>query len=80
MTLVARTPAAAPQFADAVGDFNFILRTDGIKQWTYKGKGLYTYAGDKAPGDMEGNATGEWQGRRNGFRAFYIRDEFGRGG
>ena len=40
------TPVEAPQLSDPVGDFNFILRTDGIKQWTYKGRGLYTYAGD----------------------------------
>ena len=51
-----------------------------VHVWAYRDRPLYTYAGDKAPGDMEGNATGEWQGRRNGFRAFYIRDEFGRGG
>ena len=51
-----------------------------VHVWAYRDRPLYTYAGDKAAGDMEGNATGEWQGRRNGFRAFYIRDEFGRGG
>ncbi|MBX7198857.1 MAG: hypothetical protein K1X51_05725 [Rhodospirillaceae bacterium] len=48
------TPASAPQFADAVGDFNFVLRADGIKQWTYKGKGLYTYANDFSPDDAYG--------------------------
>lgn len=51
-----------------------------VHVWAYRDRPLYTYAGDKAPGDLEGNATGEWQGRRNGFRAFYICDEFGRGG
>ena len=47
-------PAAAPQFADAIGDFSTVLRTDGIKQWTYKGKGLYTYANDFSAGDAYG--------------------------
>ena len=48
------TPAAAPQFADAVGDFGFVVRADGIKQWTYKGKGLYTYANDFSADDAYG--------------------------
>ncbi|MHB1207922.1 MAG: hypothetical protein ACYCZX_20320 [Rhodospirillaceae bacterium] len=48
------TPAAAPQFADAMGDFGFVVRTDGIKQWTYKGKGLYTYANDVSADDAYG--------------------------
>jgi predicted lipoprotein with Yx(FWY)xxD motif len=47
-------PAAAPLFAKPVGDFAFVVRADGIKQWTYKGKGLYTYAYDFAPGDAYG--------------------------
>jgi predicted lipoprotein with Yx(FWY)xxD motif len=48
--------------------------------WAYRGRPLYTYAEDKQPGDYNGNAAGEWQGRRNGFRAFWIRNEaFGSG-
>jgi hypothetical protein len=41
---------------------------------------VYTYAGDAAPSDMEGNGIGEWQGYRNGFRAFYVREAFTRRG
>ncbi len=51
-----------------------------LRVWAYRKRPLYTYAGDKEPGDMEGNGIGEWQGWRNGFRAFYVRDEFGRRG
>lgn len=47
-------PAPAPQFTQAVGDFGAVLRDDGIRQWTYKGKGLYTFAGDVIPGDAYG--------------------------
>ncbi len=47
-------PAAAPQLAEAGGDFFVIVREDGIKQWAYKGRGLYTFAGDLAPGDANG--------------------------
>ncbi len=53
---------------------------NALRVWAYMGRPLYTYAGDKEPGDIEGNAIGEWQGKRNGFRAFYVREEFGRRG
>lgn len=39
-------PAEAPQLSQAVGDFGLVARNDGKRQWTYKGKGLYTYAPD----------------------------------
>lgn len=51
-----------------------------LRVWAYRGRPVYTYAGDKEVGDIEGNGMGEWQGKRNGFRAFYIREEFGRRG
>ncbi|MDB6045301.1 MAG: hypothetical protein JWM63_3852 [Gammaproteobacteria bacterium] len=46
-----------------------------LRVWAYRGRPVYTYAGDKQPGDYTGHALGEWQGRRNGFRAFWIRSE-----
>jgi predicted lipoprotein with Yx(FWY)xxD motif len=48
-----------------------------IKVWAYRDRPVWTYAGDKEAGDYNGNGNGEWQGRRNGFRVFWIRDEFG---
>jgi predicted lipoprotein with Yx(FWY)xxD motif len=51
--------------------------TGAQRVWAYRGRPVYTYAGDKEPGDIEGNGMGEWQGKRNGFRAFYVREEFG---
>lgn len=47
-------PAAAPQFTRSVGDFGTVLRADGISQWTYKGRGLYTFADDIIAGDAYG--------------------------
>lgn len=47
-------PAPAPQISKGVGDFATLVREDGIRQWTYRGKGLYTYAGDLVPGDAYG--------------------------
>ncbi len=56
------TPAEAPQLSDPVGDFGFVVRADGIKQWTYKGRGLYTFADDLAPGDANGiGVDRDWQ-------------------
>ena len=47
-------PAAAPLLASAAGDFGFTVREDGVKQWTYKGQGLYTSTDDLAAGDANG--------------------------
>jgi predicted lipoprotein with Yx(FWY)xxD motif len=52
-------------------------QTGAIKVWAYRDRPVWTYAGDKQAGDYYGNGKGEWQGRRNGFRVFWIRDEFG---
>ena len=46
--------APAPQFAKKIGDFNFLTRADGIKQWTFKGQPLYTYEADVSSGDAYG--------------------------
>ena len=47
-------PVAAPQLAHPIGDWTLVRRNDGIKQWAYKGKALYTYDGDLAPNDVNG--------------------------
>ena len=44
--------------------------------WAYRGRPVYTYAGDLQPGDINGHDHGEFTGKRNGFQAFWIRDEF----
>ena len=46
-----------------------------MRVWAYRARPVYTYSGDKWPGDFEGNGLGDWQGRRNGFRAFWLREE-----
>lgn len=53
-------------------------QSGALRVWAWRGRPVYTYAGDKTPGDLEGNNTGEWAGRRNGFRAFFIRNLFDR--
>jgi predicted lipoprotein with Yx(FWY)xxD motif len=48
-------PLIAPADAVPSGYWEVIPRPDGTTQWSYQGYVLYTYAGDKKPGDMVGN-------------------------
>lgn len=55
-------PLRAPELARSIGDFSPISRADGQHQWSYKGRGLYTYDGDLAPGDANGSdVSSHWQ-------------------
>jgi len=47
-------PVAAGMLANPKGDFSLISRDDGVKQWAYKGKALFTFGGDHIPGDVNG--------------------------
>jgi predicted lipoprotein with Yx(FWY)xxD motif len=48
-------PVVAPAGARSWGFWEVETREDGTRQWAYKGASLYTFAGDKKPGDIEGN-------------------------
>jgi predicted lipoprotein with Yx(FWY)xxD motif len=49
-------PLRASALALPVGEFSIVKRAgDGSRQWTYKKEPLYTYAGDLAPGEVEGS-------------------------
>jgi len=41
-----------------MGDWKVITRDDGGKQWAYKGKPIYYFLQDKAPGDKVGDGRG----------------------
>ena len=49
--------------ASASGDLSVIERSDGTKQWAYKGKPLYVWFDDKKPGDAGGDGMnrGIWR-------------------
>jgi predicted lipoprotein with Yx(FWY)xxD motif len=51
---VTGTPAAASG-TSLTGHFGTITRAGGVKQATYDGHPLYTYAGDSGPGQVNGN-------------------------
>ena len=48
-------PLTAEADAKPSGDYTIITRDDGTKQWTYKGKPLYTWGKDQKPGDKTGD-------------------------
>ncbi|MDY6949259.1 MAG: hypothetical protein SXG53_26515 [Pseudomonadota bacterium] len=45
--------------------------------WAYRERPVYTCALDVRPGDANCDSFGEFNGRRNGFKAFWLRDDFG---
>jgi predicted lipoprotein with Yx(FWY)xxD motif len=50
-TVIAPAPLQA-------ADFGFVARTDGTLQSSYKGRPLYYFAGDSAPGTTKGHGVG----------------------
>jgi predicted lipoprotein with Yx(FWY)xxD motif len=50
-------PVTAPSLMKPA-DFSAITRADGIKQIAYRGKPLYSYAGDAKPGEVNGQGIG----------------------
>jgi predicted lipoprotein with Yx(FWY)xxD motif len=48
-------PVLAPADAQAWGFWELVTRPDGSKQWAFKGSPIYTYVGDKKPGDIQSN-------------------------
>ncbi len=50
-------PLKAPAGAQPSGYWTLASRADGAKQWAYQGYALYTFAGDKSPGDTNGHDT-----------------------
>lgn len=44
--------------------------------WTFRDRPVYTYAGDTFPGEIEGDSRGEFNARRQGFNAFFVRDDY----
>ena len=47
-------PFTVPGGYSGIGYWTVITRADGVVQWAYGGKPLYTYRGDLVPGDING--------------------------
>ena len=58
-------PFGATESAQPAGDFALARREDGSLQWTHRGRPLYTFSGDAAPGDVTGLGAGpDWRPAR----------------
>jgi predicted lipoprotein with Yx(FWY)xxD motif len=55
-------PLMASDNAKPTADMTIVVRDDGKKMWAYKGKPLYTFKKDMAPGDTNGDGllNGTW--------------------
>jgi len=51
-------PFAVEPGARETQDFTAVERADGTRQWAYKGKALYTFAGDTKAGTSLGDGRG----------------------
>ncbi len=49
---------------------------DALHVWAYRGRPVYNFAGDQRAGETRGDGWGEFYGYRNGFKAFWLRDDF----
>ena len=47
-----------------------------LRVWAYRDRPVYNFAGDKKPGDVNADSFGEFTGYRNGYKAFWLRDDF----
>src|SRR5690606_40921549 len=52
-------PLTADENAQPEGDFTLVERTDGTKQWAYKGEPLYLWVKDTKPGDATGDGVND---------------------
>jgi predicted lipoprotein with Yx(FWY)xxD motif len=48
-------PAMATAADQPSGDFGIVTRDDGSRQWSFKGKPVYTYQADKKAGERTGD-------------------------
>ncbi len=55
-------PLMAADDAKPTADMTIVVRDDGKKMWAYKGKPLYTFKKDTAPGEANGDGflNGAW--------------------
>ncbi|MFV0680069.1 ATP-binding protein [Ottowia sp.] len=51
-------PLTVTPTAQALGDYSIVNRTDGTRQWAYKGMPLYYFIKDANPGDRSGDGVG----------------------
>jgi predicted lipoprotein with Yx(FWY)xxD motif len=51
-------------------------QVDALHVWEFRGRPVFTFSRDTKPGQVGADSWGEFNGNRNGFRAFWLRDDF----
>ena len=64
----------------ATGRFAARGQPGALRVWAYRERPVYTFAGDRQPGEVNADGLGEFQSDREGFRAFWWRDDYFRVG
>lgn len=50
--------------------------SEALRVWAFRGRPLFTFQADRQPGDINGNSWGSFSGERNGFKPFWLRDDY----
>lgn len=51
-------------------------QTDALQVWAYRDRPVFTFARDDRPGSIRAQSWGEFYGQRNGYKVFFLREEF----
>jgi predicted lipoprotein with Yx(FWY)xxD motif len=51
-------------------------QADALHVWAFRRRPVFTCSFDQKPGDLRADGWGEFNGYRNGFKAFWLRDDF----
>jgi predicted lipoprotein with Yx(FWY)xxD motif len=51
-------------------------QADALQVWAYRDRPVFTFARDDRPGSIRAQNWGEFYGQRNGYKAFFLREEF----
>jgi predicted lipoprotein with Yx(FWY)xxD motif len=51
---------------------------EALQVWAFRGRPVYTFAGDPGPGDTNAESLGEFQSERTGYKAFWLRTDVAR--
>ena len=49
---------------------------ESLHVWAFRGRPIYTFADDRESGDVNADNWGQEHGNRNGFKAFWVREDF----
>ena len=51
-------------------------QADALQVWAYRDRPVFTFVRDERPGMIKAQSWGEFYGQRNGYKVFFLREEF----